>query len=356
MDREIETMFWTGSPPWHGHGVGGPTTHQIPKALRLAGLDWRVERRPLQRGASPRFGVQQAVRTVDNKVLGILPQGSEPIQNEELFEFMAGLLGPDCNFVTAGSLRGGKRIWLLSTLSQEMARREAAPYLLITNRHDQPDQVTVAVVSTRVVCEQTLDQALTSCRYRWVAPCQALPSHVPAARRALRLPTYSENPEPLLCWRLCACYTSTGAEEPPLVLAPIAMRCHRDFYEPGLWLADQRPTRENQSGIHAYSYPFHPLSHRPQSYVTLLVACYGQVVVHGDGVIRAEGVRPYALVIGNDDDSLSWSPRHLTGSRLQVPCTRSLLVRLSEIYNLPLVNVRDADEHLRKEGSDPYGH
>ena len=48
MSHNIDTMAYYGEPPWHGIGRSIPERANASQMIRAAGLDWRVEMRPIQ--------------------------------------------------------------------------------------------------------------------------------------------------------------------------------------------------------------------------------------------------------------------------------------------------------------------
>ena len=80
----------------------------------------------------------------------------------EAFSFTDELLGHGVRYETAGSLSGGRRVWLLARLPREyiIAGERISPYLVFSNTHDGSGSVKVAVTPVRVVCNNTLNLAL----------------------------------------------------------------------------------------------------------------------------------------------------------------------------------------------------
>ena len=60
------------------------------------------------------------------------------VQNEEAFRFTDDLLGEGVTYETAGSLQGGKKVWMLAKLPEKyiIAGDEVTPYLVLFNSHD----------------------------------------------------------------------------------------------------------------------------------------------------------------------------------------------------------------------------
>ena len=86
------------------------------------------------------------------------------VQNTEAFAFTDALLGEGVQYETAGSLMGGRKVWLLARLPREfiIAGERISPYLVFSNTHDGSGAVRVAVTPIRVCCNNTLNLALAT--------------------------------------------------------------------------------------------------------------------------------------------------------------------------------------------------
>lgn len=167
MAAEVEKMFYTREKPWHGLGVHVDEAPASEDALRLAGLDWRVEQEPIFTSEDILIpGYKANVRDCDRKVLGVVTDRYKVIQNTEAFSFTDGLLGEGVRYETAGSLQGGRKIWLLARLPHEyiIAGDRISPYLVFSNTHDGSGSVKVAITPIRVVCNNTLNLALSTAK------------------------------------------------------------------------------------------------------------------------------------------------------------------------------------------------
>jgi phage/plasmid-like protein (TIGR03299 family) len=133
-------------------------------ALRLAGLDWQVIQKPLFTSTGRIDGYKANVRSTDNAVLGVVTDRYRVVQNEEAFAFTDNLLGEGVKYETAGSLQGGRKVWLLARLPREyiISGERISPYLVFSNTHDGSGAVRVAVTPVRVVCNNTLNLALNT--------------------------------------------------------------------------------------------------------------------------------------------------------------------------------------------------
>lgn len=190
MAALVESMVYTREKPWHGLGTKVEEAPTSADALRLAGLDWRVEQKNIQLcGGSKVPGYKANVRSTDGKVLGVVSDRYRIVQNADAFEFTDSIIGGDVRYETAGSLNGGKKIWLLAKLPEtEIAGDKAEPYLCFSNTHDGSGAVRVCMTPIRVVCNNTLNLALDSAKRAWsVRHTGSLQSKMHEARTCLRM-------------------------------------------------------------------------------------------------------------------------------------------------------------------------
>lgn len=164
-----ETMY-DRTKAWEGLGTDVKEAANSADALKLAGLDWSVEQRPVYLGNEPTPipNYKANVRDKDNKVLGIVTDRYQIVQNTEAFSFTDSLIGGDVRYETAGSLKGGKRIWLLAKMpTARVAGDDVDPYLCFTNTHDGSGSVKVCVTPVRIWCMNTLNLALRTAKRSW---------------------------------------------------------------------------------------------------------------------------------------------------------------------------------------------
>jgi phage/plasmid-like protein (TIGR03299 family) len=175
MSHELEIsengeakMFWVGETPWHGLGTkleSAPTTRE---AIVAAGLDWQVEERKLiTADGALDVPAKALVRATDERVLGVVGPGWTPLQNDKAFDFFDPFLATgEAKLETAGSLRGGQRIWILALLnlapSEVVKGDEIRKYVLLSNSHDGSLAVRVGFTPVRVVCANTEAMAISS--------------------------------------------------------------------------------------------------------------------------------------------------------------------------------------------------
>ena len=173
MAALVESMFSSGRQvPWHNLGIiveDAPTSED---AIRLAGLDWRVEQKPIFLADGTEISGNYAnVRDKDNKPLGIVGERYKIVQNADAFAFTDALLGEGVRYETAGSLKDGKIIWLLVKMpeSVEILGDKVDPYMVFTNTHDGSGAVRVCMTPVRVVCNNTLNAAMRGAKRVWSA-------------------------------------------------------------------------------------------------------------------------------------------------------------------------------------------
>ena len=170
MSASIESMFYVRETPWHGLGTRVITAPTSKEALEVAGLNWKVVQEPVYTEADELIeGYKANVRDSDRKVLGVVTNRYKVIQNEEAFSFTDELLGEDVRYETAGSLQGGRKVWLLARMPQDyiITGERISPYLVFSNTHDGSGAIKVALTPIRVVCNNTLNLALSSAKRSW---------------------------------------------------------------------------------------------------------------------------------------------------------------------------------------------
>ena len=170
MAANVESMFYVRETPWHGLGTKVLEAPASKDALQLAGLNWRVMQEPIYTAMEELVdGYKANVRDSDRKVLGVVTDRYRVIQNDEAFAFTDGLLGEGVKYETAGSLQGGRKVWLLAHMPHEyiISGERISPYLLFSNTHDGSSAIKVALTPIRVVCQNTLNLALAGAKRSW---------------------------------------------------------------------------------------------------------------------------------------------------------------------------------------------
>lgn len=170
MAANVETMFYTRTKPWHGLGTMVEEAPTSGAALELAGLDWKVIQKKLTTEEGIMIpGFKANLRETDHQVLGVVTDRYKVVQNEEAFAFTDQLLGEGVTYETAGSLQNGRRTWILAKLPARyiISGDEVTPYLVFMNSHDGSGSIKAAMTPIRVVCQNTLNLALSTAKRCW---------------------------------------------------------------------------------------------------------------------------------------------------------------------------------------------
>lgn len=172
MSAEVENMFYVREMPWHGLGTNVEEALSSGEALAAAGLNWNVvQKRIYTEDWNCVQGFYANVRDSDNKVLGVVSHRYRIVQNREAFAFTDELLGKGVRYETAGSLREGRKTWILAKLPKQyrLADDRVMPYLVFSNSHDGTGSIKAAMTPVRVVCSNTLNLALQGADRIWTA-------------------------------------------------------------------------------------------------------------------------------------------------------------------------------------------
>jgi phage/plasmid-like protein (TIGR03299 family) len=175
MAHEIENvngkdqMAYAGALPWHGLGTKVPADLTPTQMLEAAGLNWTVEKIPAFAnvgGKNVAVGQSALVRSMDNKILDVVSDDWNPVQNQEAFEFFNEFVSAgDMEMHTAGSLKGGNIVWGLAKVKEsfELFKGDQIDsYLLFSNFHKYGYSTDVRFTPIRVVCNNTLTLSLNS--------------------------------------------------------------------------------------------------------------------------------------------------------------------------------------------------
>lgn len=171
--HNVESMFYVRQVPWHGLGTMVQEAPTSEDALHMAELDWRVEQTPVFTDAGIEIpGYKANRRNTDGSILGIVSDRYRIVQNTEAFEFTDAIVGETedgvVKYETAGSLCGGKRIWLLAKMpTKKVLDDDVEPYMFFSNSHDGTGSIKVGMTPVRIVCANTLAIALNTAKRQW---------------------------------------------------------------------------------------------------------------------------------------------------------------------------------------------
>lgn len=170
MAANVERMFYVRETPWHGLGTKVMEAPASEEALKIAGLDWKVIQEPIYTTEKELIeGFKVNVRDTDRRVLGVVSDRYKIVQNQEAFSFTDELLGEGVRYETAGSLQNGRKVWLLARMPHEyiISGERITPYLVFFNSHDGSGAIKAALTPIRVVCQNTLNLALSTAKRSW---------------------------------------------------------------------------------------------------------------------------------------------------------------------------------------------
>ena len=154
----------TKPSPWHNLGIELNHPKTARDAIKMAGLDYTVVKKPLKLKTGLKQDSYAIVRTDTDDVLGFVNESYKPIQNIHAFTFFDTLVAEnEAIYETAGVLGKGECIWILAKLPGYInvhGKDIVNKYLLLTNSHDGSSHVRVKLTPIRVVCNNTLTSAL----------------------------------------------------------------------------------------------------------------------------------------------------------------------------------------------------
>lgn len=180
MAHEFETGFFTRTPAWHKLGTVVEEAPSVKDAILLAGLDWPVEERKLLAMNDEGHPLLQIpthkalFRGTDKQLLGVVGADYQVMQNTKAFEFFEPFVQSKLvKLEAAGSLKGGKRVWVLAKIDgadgNVVGNDAVRGYLLLSNAHDGTQAVRVQFTSIRVVCWNTLSAAENAKAERFIS-------------------------------------------------------------------------------------------------------------------------------------------------------------------------------------------
>lgn len=168
---EYDWMVSAGERPWHGIGTVVEDAPTSEDAIKMAHLDWKVGQYPVESNGIVLPNYFANIREDINLPLGVVKDRYRIVQNSEAFDFVDNIVGSDeieCRYETAGSLFNGKKIFLLVKLpTKELLGDEVENYLFFTNSHDGSSAFMAGVTNVRVVCNNTLQMAISGAKRTW---------------------------------------------------------------------------------------------------------------------------------------------------------------------------------------------
>src|ERR1017187_1797071 len=167
------SMMYTGEAPWHRLGTQLAEPATSAEAIKAANLDWNVTKKRLyaidggEILKSDKYAIVREDKwgKKDCKVLGVVSEAYTAVQNSSAFKFFDSIVGNgEAIYHTAGALGNGERIWILAKLPSDIHVTDndvVNKFLLLSNGHDGTSSLQVKFTPVRVVCQNTLTQALS---------------------------------------------------------------------------------------------------------------------------------------------------------------------------------------------------
>lgn len=171
MKGAVETMAYSGKPPWAGLGKKVSNNLTPEQMLKAAGLDWSVLRRPLtysRADGDPSNirvpGRSALVRSDNGHLLTIVGSTYKEVQNKEAMEFFKKfVVAGQMKMETAGALHHGQYIWALARLGIDFKLGkddEIRGYILLCQPHVFGKALTIQFTTIRPSCWNTVIYSL----------------------------------------------------------------------------------------------------------------------------------------------------------------------------------------------------
>lgn len=190
---------------WHRLGTIARDAMTAEEAMNLAYLSgWDVRKLPLTTTEVTEQGVTSIElpdqfatvrtnpKTNGTEYLGVVGANYTPVQNEQHCELLNTLVDESgAHFETAGSLKGGRQVFVTMRLPQTMriADTDAVDlYIAGCNSHDGSSAFRLLVTPTRIVCANTQAMALHNARTSYsIRHTAGAKGRISQARKALGL-------------------------------------------------------------------------------------------------------------------------------------------------------------------------
>lgn len=178
---EKHSFFSVKEKAWHGLGTIIENYPTSAEAIKHAGLDYTVEKRPLftydteNNSADPETELIipeitvpdyfATVRKDTDEVLGVVGKDYHVVQNIDAFSFFDSIVGGKDGILyeTAGALGKGERIFITAKLPDFIKVGKSdliEQFLFLTTSHDGFGSITASFTPIRICCQNTLNAAL----------------------------------------------------------------------------------------------------------------------------------------------------------------------------------------------------
>jgi phage/plasmid-like protein (TIGR03299 family) len=165
---------YVGEEAWHGLGTKLPEGAGFDVWLKTAGMDYTVERAPVQfltgDGSMRQMPSRHVFYRSDTGApISVMGDKFKIVQPRQTLEFFADLVaGSRFTLETAAVLKGGARFFAMARYNGGAmfvdGRDEVRPYLLLASAVDGYLATVGSFTTTRVVCQNTLDMSMMDMR------------------------------------------------------------------------------------------------------------------------------------------------------------------------------------------------
>lgn len=144
----------------------------IDEALKMAELDWEVNRKPVQVCGGAKIPNTFAnVRSDNGKVLGIVKDKYKIVQNSDAFEFVNNLIPEGVEFEKGGVFHMGTSAWVEAKFptTYNILGDDVECHAVFINSHDGKGSVKVCILPTRLFCSNQLNFYSKKANRKWSA-------------------------------------------------------------------------------------------------------------------------------------------------------------------------------------------
>lgn len=188
MNAIVNPNFFNRERAKAWSGVETLTAETANQAISLAGLDWRVKTSPVYAEglSAPIKGAVAVMREDTNTVLGVVGKNYAPVQNSDSLSFFDDIKAslPGMRYVAAGSIAGGRRVWLLADFGGFDAQGgdEVRKQIMLYNSHDGTSALSYVFVPNRVFCNNQIATILHGDKYLQIRHSRSAESRLNSAR------------------------------------------------------------------------------------------------------------------------------------------------------------------------------
>jgi phage/plasmid-like protein (TIGR03299 family) len=165
----LPAVAYTGEVPWHGFGQPMSDDMTLDEWRVRAGLNWSVAEQPIwfqapgQADFTQFVGKKALLRDDTGAPLSVVTDRYKVVQPAACLEFFKSLIEKSgFKMCTAGSLRGGRRIWAMAEAGEgfTVGGDRVDPYLLLATAFDGTFSTTAKFTAIRAVCNNTVEFGL----------------------------------------------------------------------------------------------------------------------------------------------------------------------------------------------------